>query len=307
MTLLFERFLAIGATPPLILTWISNAYRRDEVIAYVYERYGREHTALVCNVVTYRSRLAVRDAAWALGFPPEELNRVSEAALERMTACTVTTDPSPGHTPPAPLGPEDTVAGGPPADNLTLLTNLAAEMIGVPRHLSVHAGGMLVTAQPLVEVVPLEHATKPGVVVAQWNKDSVEDAGLVKIDLLSLATLSMVSEVSALIAQRHGVAPDLDALPLDDPAVYRLLAEGDTIGCFQVESRAQSSMLPRLKPQCFEDLIIEVSIVRPGPIQGGMVHPYLRRRQGLEPITYPHPSLEPVLRRRSVWSSFRSK
>ena len=179
--------------------------------------------------------------------------------------------------------------------NLQLLTDLAAQMIGMPRHLSVHAGGMLVTAQPLVEVVPLEHATKPGVVVAQWNKDSVEDAGLVKIDLLSLATLSMVSEVCALIAQRHGVAPGLDALPLDDPAIYRLLAEGDTIGCFQVESRAQSSMLPRLKPTCFDDLVIEVAIVRPGPIQGGMVHPYLRRRQGLEPVTYLHPSLEPAL------------
>ncbi len=171
-----------------------------------------------------------------------------------------------------------------------LLDTLAYQLIGVPRHLSVHAGGMLVTAQPLVEVVPLEHATKPGVVVAQWNKDSVEDAGLVKIDLLSLATLGMITEACALVGAR------LDALPLDDPAVYRLLAEGDTIGCFQVESRAQSSMLPRLRPECFDDLIIEVSIVRPGPIQGGMVHPYLRRRQGLEPVTYLHPSLEPALR-----------
>ena len=168
-------------------------------------------------------------------------------------------------------------------------------MIGVPRHLSVHVGGMLITAQPLVEVVPLEHATKPGVVVAQWNKDSVEDAGLIKTDLLSLATLGMVTEACALIERRHGVVLDLDGLPLDDPAVYRLLAEGDTIGCFQVESRAQSSMLPRLKPVRFEDLIIEVAIVRPGPIQGGMVHPYLRRRQGLEPVTYLHPSLEPAL------------
>jgi error-prone DNA polymerase len=183
-----------------------------------------------------------------------------------------------------------------PASSFELLADLASQLIGIPRHLSVHVGGMLVTAQPLVEVVPLEHATKPGVVVAQWNKDSVEDAGLVKIDLLSLATLSMVSEACALIEQRYGVKPDLDALPLDDPAVYRLLAEGDAIGCFPVESRAQSSMLPRLKPQRFEDLVIEVAIVRPGPIQGGMVNPYLRRRQGLEPVTYLHPSLEPALR-----------
>ena len=155
---------------------------------------------------------------------------------------------------------------------------------------------MLITAQPLVEVVPLEHATKPGVVVAQWNKDSVEDAGLIKIDLLSLRTLGMLTEVCALIEGRCGRKLDLDALPLDDPAVYKLLAAGDTIGCFQVESRAQSSMLPRLRPRCFADLVIEVSIVRPGPIQGGMVHPYLRRRNGQEPVTYLDPRLEPILR-----------
>jgi len=154
---------------------------------------------------------------------------------------------------------------------------------------------MLITAPPLVEVVPLEYATKPGVVVAQWNKDAVADAGLIKTDLLSLATLGMITEAAALVERRHGVVLDLDGLPLDDPAVYRLLAAGDTIGCFQVESRAQSAMLPRLKPVCFADLIIEVAIVRPGPIQGGMVHPYLRRRGGLEPVTYPHPSLEPAL------------
>ena len=248
--LLFERFLSerTDTMPDIDLDFDRD--RRDEVIAYVYERYGREHTALVCNVVTYQPRLAVRDAARALGFPPA---------------------------------------------NLQLLTDLATQLIGVPRHLSVHVGGMLITAQPLVEVVPLEHAAKPGVVVAQWNKDSVEDAGLVKTDLLSLATLGMITEAVGLIERRHVVALDLDGLPLDDPAVYRLLAEGDTIGCFQVESRAQSSMLPRLKPARFEDLIIEVAIVRPGPIQGGMVHPYLRRRQGWEPVTYLHPSLEPVL------------
>jgi error-prone DNA polymerase len=273
--LLFERFLSdrTDTMPDIDLDFDRD--RRDEVIAYVYARYGREHTALVCNVVTYQPRLAVRDAVRALGYPAEELNRVGKAALARLDASPATADP--------------------PADSLALLTDLAAQMIGVPRHLSVHAGGMLITAQPLVEVVPLEHATKPGTVVVQWNKDSVEDAGLVKIDLLSLATLGMVTEACTLVEQRHGVAPDLDTLPLDNPAVYRLLAEGDTIGCFQVESRAQSSMLPRLKPTCFEDLVIEVSIVRPGPILGGMVHPYLRRRQDLEPVTYPHPSLEPAL------------
>ncbi|MCX6032077.1 MAG: error-prone DNA polymerase [Chloroflexi bacterium] len=286
--LLFERFLSdrTDTMPDIDLDFARD--RRDEVIAYVYERYGREHTALVCNVVTYQPRLAVRDAARALGFPAEELNRVAAWAEEQRRG-----------------GAGETGRWGDtgaqersqlPASSIQLLTDLAAQMIGVPRHLSVHAGGMLVTAQPLVEVVPLEHATKPGVVVAQWNKDSIEDAGLIKTDLLSLATLGMITEACAWVERRHGITLDLDGLPLDDPAVYRLLAEGDTIGCFQVESRAQSSMLPRLKPQRFEDLIIEVAIVRPGPIQGGMVHPYLRRRQGLEPVTYLHPSLEPALR-----------
>ncbi len=299
--LLFERFLSdrTDTMPDIDLDFDRD--RRDEVIAYVYERYGREHTALVCNVVTYQPRLAVRDAARALGYPPEELRRVSAWAEEQRgggdkgrgregdkeTQGAGDTNHAPRNTGHAPdLQPS----------TLNLLTELASQLIGVPRHLSVHAGGMLITAQPLVEVVPLEHATKPGVVVAQWNKDAVEDAGLIKTDLLSLATLGMVTEACALVEQRHGIALDLNALPLDDPAVYRLLAEGDTIGCFQVESRAQSSMLPRLKPQRFEDLIIEVAIVRPGPIQGGMVHPYLRRRQGLEPVTYAHPSLEPALR-----------
>ena len=172
---------------------------------------------------------------------------------------------------------------------------LAAQLVDTPRHLSVHVGGMLVTAQPLVEIVPLEHATKEGVVVAQWNKDSVADAGLIKIDLLCLRTLDAISEACTLIAARTGQAPDLAVLPLDDPRIYAMLAAGDTIGAFQVESRAQAQMLPRLKPARFEDIIIQVAIVRPGPIQGGMVHPYLRRRQGLEPVTYLHPSLEPFL------------
>jgi len=286
--LLFERFLSdrTDTMPDIDLDFARD--RRDEVIAYVYERYGREHTALVCNVVTYQPRLALRDAARALGYPPEELGRIGEWANQRMGGAGE--QGGRGDT-------EYAIRNTPsPTANLQLLTDLAAQLVGIPRHLSVHVGGMLITAQPLVEVVPLEHAARPGVVVAQWNKDSVEDAGLIKTDLLSLATLGMITEAVALIAQRHGIALDLDALPLDDPAVYRLLAAGDTVGCFQVESRAQAAMLPRLKPTRFEDLIIEVAIVRPGPIQGGMVHPYLRRRQGQEPATYPHPSLEPALR-----------
>jgi error-prone DNA polymerase len=179
--------------------------------------------------------------------------------------------------------------------DLALVADLAARLVGTPRHLSVHSGGMLITAQPLVEVVPLERATKEGVVVTQWNKDSVEDAGLIKIDLLCLRTLDLVTEAAELIKARTGASPPVDELSLDDPAVYRTVSAGDTIGCFQVESRAQAQMLPRLKPRRFEDIIVQVSIVRPGPIQGGMIHPYLRRRQGLEPVTYLHPKLEPIL------------
>ncbi|MCW5854263.1 MAG: error-prone DNA polymerase, partial [Anaerolineae bacterium] len=176
-----------------------------------------------------------------------------------------------------------------------LLWELCRELEGVPRHLSIHSGGMLITAAPLVEVVPTERATMPGRVVVQWDKDSVEDAGLIKLDLLGLRMLGLVDEAVRLIEARTGEKLDLARLPLDDQNIYDLLQRGDTVGVFQVESRAQVSMLPRLKPRCFNDIVVAVSLVRPGPIQGNMVHPYLRRRAGLEPVTYPHPSLEPVL------------
>ncbi len=302
--LLFERFLSDrhDTTPDIDIDFASD--RRDEVVAYLYERYGTEHTAMVCNVVTYQWRSAVRDAARALGCAPEDVDRIGAWANGALPA----TEDSAAQDGAAAYGGlpiTDHVArhshrrSRPEAEGLppesALVIELASQLIDTPRHLSVHVGGMLVTAQPLVEVVPLERATKDGIVVVQWNKDSVEDAGLIKIDLLCLRTLDAISETLELIAARGGPVPDLDALPLDDPAIYRMLAQGDTIGAFQVESRAQAQMLPRLKPARFEDLIIQVSIVRPGPIQGGMVHPYLRRRRGLEPVTTPHPRLGPIL------------
>jgi error-prone DNA polymerase len=289
--LLFERFLSdrTDTMPDIDIDFASD--RRDEVIAYVYERYGADHAAMVCNVVTYQRRSALRDMARAMDFPADAVNEMARVARHRF----------PSHYGPV-GGVKDDMAQGsaPPEGYLETMQEAAfpvppSSLIETPRHLSVHVGGILVTAQPLVQVVPLEKATKTGIVVAQWNKDSVEDAGLIKIDLLSLRTLGMITEILGLIQTRYGEALDIDRLPHDDPAVYRLLELADTIGCFQVESRAQSQMLPRLKPTCFEDLIIQVSIVRPGPIQGGMVHPYLRRRQGLEPVVYLHPSLEPVL------------
>jgi error-prone DNA polymerase len=311
--LLFERFLSdrTDTMPDIDIDFAAD--RRDEVIAYVYQRYGADHAAMVCNVVTYRERSAVRDTARALGFPPEEIGRIEAMVLEQVGECrndagTMSAnrrmdewtngriDESAHRRTGEPAAGLPASRLQPPASSFELLIDLASQMIGTPRHLSVHVGGILITARPLVEVVPLEPAAKPGIVVVQWNKDAVEDAGLIKIDLLSLRTLGVLTEACAWIELVHGCKVDLDSLALDDPAVYALMAEGDVIGCFQVESRAQAQMLPRLKPACFEDLIIEVSIVRPGPIQGGMVHPYLRRRQGIEPVTYLHPLLEPILR-----------
>lgn len=288
--LLFERFLSADkyTTPDIDIDFAAD--RREEVIQYVYRRYGRSHTAMVCNVVTYRARSAIRDLGKALDFPEAVLDRLvhqleSDAPhsaadlIEKQIAAAATPD-NKGITVHSPLA---------------LLADLLRQIDGCPRHLSIHSGGMLITGPPLDEVVPLEPATMPGRIVCQWDKESVEDAGLIKIDLLALRTLGLISEALECIAASGAPVPDLDRLSLDDPALYQMLQRGDTIGAFQVESRAQQQMLPRLKPVRFEDIVIEVAIVRPGPIQGGAVHPYLRRRAGLEAVSYLHPSLEPVL------------
>ena len=285
--LLFERFLSEGTHTMPDIDVDFGADRREEVIQYVYERYGQEHVAMVCNVVTYRARSALRDVAKALAFPPDVIDRAAKALDTRSTVVAAE------QLLQAQLADTETVQA-PPLPWQTL-SRLLRDMEGVPRHLSIHVGGMLITAAPLVEVVPVEWATMPGRVVVQWDKDSVEDAGLIKIDLLSLRTLDAVEEALGYLRTNRGMDLDLDRLPLDDPAVYDMLQRADTIGCFQVESRAQSQMLPRLRPECFEDIIIEVALVRPGPIQGNMVHPYLRRRQGLEAISYAHPALETTL------------
>ena len=178
---------------------------------------------------------------------------------------------------------------------LALLADLMQQIDGCPRHLGIHSGGMLITGPRLDEIVPQEPATMPGRIIVQWDKDSVEDAGLIKIDLLGLGMLGLISDCVMKIEAQGCQLPELGALSLDDPAIYAVLQTGDTIGAFQVESRAQQQMLPRLKPERFEDIIVAIAIIRPGPIQGNMVHPYLRRRHGLEPVTYWHPALEPVL------------
>ncbi|MFV1859895.1 MAG: DNA polymerase III subunit alpha [Anaerolineales bacterium] len=276
--LLFERFLSHerGGLPDIDVDFSRAG--REAVIQYVYERYGEEYTAMVCNVVTYRSRSAVRDVGKALGFPTPVVGKIAKS-LHRSDF----------------EGLTDKLrrdGDGLPWDHYATFID---QIKGMPRHLSIHVGGMVITAAPLVEIAPIERASMPGRVVTQWDKDDIEDAGLIKIDLLSLRTLDVVSETIELIEQHEGMRIDADKIGLDDPAVYQMISEADTIGVFQVESRAQMQMLPKMKPACFEDLMIEVAIVRPGPTQGKMVHPYLNRRQGLEAVEYLHPALEPVL------------
>ena len=276
--LLFERFLSHerGGLPDIDIDFSREG--REEVIQYVYERYGEEYTAMVCNVVTYRSRSAVRDVGKALGFPAPVVGKIAKS-LHRSDFAGLTDQ----------LRRD---GDGLPWDHYA---NFIDQIKGMPRHLSIHVGGMVITAAPLVEIAPIERATMPGRVVTQWDKDDIEDAGLIKIDLLSLRTLDVVSETIELVEKHEGIHLDPDKIGLDDPAVYEMISRADTIGVFQVESRAQMQMLPKMKPVCFEDLMIEVAIVRPGPTQGKMVHPYLNRRQGLEPVEYLHPALEPVL------------
>ena len=284
--LLFERFLSVErysadhAMPDIDIDFERD--RREEVIQYVYQRYGWEHTAMVCTLVSFRARSAIRDVGKALGFAPEALDRVAKSVdfhsagkvdAERLSAV---------------LGEDaDT-------ERWQTLFELCRQIDDVPRHLGIHVGGMIITRCPLVEVVPVEPATMPGRVVVQWDKDSAEDAGLIKIDILSLAMLSAISEALSLISHA-GSEVDIERLPLADPKVYDMICKGDTIGVFQVESRAQAQMLPRLRPRQFSDLVVEVALVRPGPIQGGMVHPYLRRRRGEEPVRYEHPLMARAL------------
>jgi error-prone DNA polymerase len=304
---------------------------REQVLQYVYTRYGREHAALVSTHITYQSRSAVRDVGKALGLPPDALDRLARQ-LERHSADGLRELLSEeekveelGGTPPtppgrgAPLHPRKDVApptpqswgeqsrsvalispfphreGGQGGRLWSLLLELCTEIMDFPRHLSQHVGGMVISSVPLVELVPLEPARMPGRVVTQWDKDGVQDSGLIKIDLLSLGMLSLVDEAVTLIEARTGQRPNLDALPLDDPAVYDLICRADTVGLFQIESRAQQQSLPRTQPRSFLDLVAQVSLIRPGPLQGNMVSPYIRRRRGQEPVTYPHPKLEPVL------------
>jgi error-prone DNA polymerase len=272
--LLFERFLSPERDGPPDIDLDIEAGRREEAIQYVYERYGRERAAQVANVITYRTRSAVRDMGRALGHPPGQLDAWSKLI-----------DGWGG----VPDDTEGAAMGVPPA-----VLDLARKVQDFPRHLGIHSGGMVICDRPVVEVCPVEWARMPNRSVLQWDKDDCAAVGLVKFDLLGLRMLSSLHEAVDLIRAHHGVEVDLAALAQEDE-VYEMLCRADSIGVFQVESRAQMATLPRLKPRTFYDLVVEVALIRPGPIQGGSVHPYIRRRNGKEEVTYLHPLLEPAL------------
>ena len=281
MGLLFERFLSRERAEPPDIDLDIEHERREEVIQHVYDVYGRDHAAMVCNIVRYRPRSAVRDVGKALGIPETALDRaakhlsmyglVEQDALVR-------------------AGLQD--HGATALDNLARLSD---EILEFPRHISIHPGGFLLGHEPVHDIVPIENASMPGRTVIQWDKDDLEDLGLFKVDLLALGALHQLHLGFDLLRAHRGIDFTMATIPAEDPDTYDMICTADTVGTFQIESRAQMSMLPRLRPRTFYDLVVEVSLVRPGPISGGMVHPYLRRRNGLEKVEYPHPSLEPVL------------
>lgn len=275
--LVFERFLSAERQVVPDIDIDFDAARREEVIQYIYQRYTPEHAAMACTFITFRARSAVRDIGKALGLPPDVLDRVT-TTLESY-------DPQKLRE----AGMNDTLQHSLPLSIWEQILMLSEAIDGFPRHLGIHNGGMVITGTPLSHRLPTEPATMEDRVVVQWDKDGLEDVGMAKIDILGLRMLSAVSDAA------HLIGADLDALTFDDPAVYDMICAADTVGVFQVESRAQQNVLPRLKPRTFNDLVISISLIRPGPIQGDMVHPYLRRRLGEEPVVHLHPLLEPAL------------
>jgi error-prone DNA polymerase len=279
--LLFERFLSLERDGPPDIDLDIEHQRREEVIQYVYGKYGRERAAQVANVITYRPRSALREMAKAVGLSPGHADALTKW-IDRW-----------GRDGGSFEGLRDSKdAGAPPVPKLAL--DLAEQVLDFPRHLGIHSGGMVMADRPLTECCPIEWARMENRSVLQWDKDDCAAAGLVKFDLLGLGMLTMLHLAVDLVREHEGVDVDIATIP-QEPEVYALLSAADTIGVFQVESRAQMATLPRLRPEKFYDLVVEVALIRPGPIQGGSVHPYLRRRNGQEEITYPHPLLEQCL------------
>jgi error-prone DNA polymerase len=279
---LFERFISAARNEPPDIDVDFEHERREEVIQYIYDKYGRDRAGLAATVICYRSRSAIREVGKALGLSVDVV-----AALAGIVWGWSNDPIADQRVREAGLDPTDRT--------LRLALDLAAQLVGFPRHLSQHVGGFVITRGPLSELVPIENAAMEDRTVIEWDKDDLDRLGILKIDVLALGMLTCIRKAFALIETHYGRRLDLATVPAEDPAVYEMLSRADSLGVFQVESRAQMTMLPRLKPHEFYDLVIEVAIVRPGPIQGDMVHPYLRRRSGREPVDYPSEALRQVL------------
>ena len=273
--LLFERFLSPARDGPPDIDMDIESDQREKVIQYVYDKYGRDYAAQVANVITYRGRIAVRDMARALGFSQGQQDAWSKQ-----------------------ISHWNGLADSPDVEDIPeQVIDLATQIRNLPRHMGIHSGGMVICDRPIADVCPVEWARMENRSVLQWDKDDCAAIGLVKFDLLGLGMLSALHYAIDLVAEHKGIEVDLAKLDLSEPAVYEMLARADSVGVFQVESRAQMATLPRLRPRVFYDLVVEVALIRPGPIQGGSVHPYIRRRNGLDPVVYDHPSMEPALRK----------
>ncbi|MGF1511415.1 MAG: error-prone DNA polymerase [Myxococcota bacterium] len=284
MSLLFERFISAERGEPPDIDVDFEHQRREDVMQYVFQKYGRHRAAMVANLIRYRGKLAYREVAKVFGLGKDQIDALTQGR---------------GHWSSEPMNADQLrKAGLDPRDSrVQQVVRWAEELQGFPRHLGLHSGGFVITREPLVQMAPIENATMEGRTVVAWDKRDVETLGLVKVDLLALGMLSVVRRCFDYIRETEGLILSLADVPSEVPEVYDMISDADTIGTFQVESRAQMQTLPRLKPRTFYDLVVAVAIIRPGPIQGDMVHPYLRRREGTEAVDYPHPELEKILGR----------
>ncbi|MEM8935131.1 MAG: error-prone DNA polymerase [Pseudomonadota bacterium] len=282
--LLFERFVSADRNEPPDIDVDFEHERREEVIQYIYEKYGRDRAGIAATVITYRTRSAIREVGKAMGLSEDIIGALAKSQWGSSSKG---------------VDPAQAKEQGLDPDEITLnqALELSKELIGFPRHLSQHTGGFVMTRGPLDEVMPIGNAAMADRSFVEWDKDDLDALGMIKVDVLGLGMLSCIAKAFALLKTHYGISHDLASIPAEDPAVYDMIGRADTLGVFQIESRAQMSMLPRLKPRRFYDLVIEVAIVRPGPIQGDMVHPYLRRRDGIDNVEYPSKDLEEVLGR----------
>jgi error-prone DNA polymerase len=300
MDVLFERFISRERNEAPDIDVDFEHQRREEVIQYIYEKYGRDRAGMTAEVITYRPRSAIRDVGKALGLPLEQIDRPNQLARfwEEGDCLAPASTPGKCGDCAALIGPGEDAGAKHDAPDITQrrqLVELVDELVGFPRHLSQHTGGMVMTQGPLCELVPIENSAMPDRTVIEWNKDDLDELGILKVDCLALGMLSAICRCFELVWRHHGRELTLANIPEGDEDVFAMIRRADTVGVFQIESRAQMNMLPRLRPRCFYDLVIEVAIVRPGPIQGNMVHPYLRRRNGEEPVSYPNEAIRRVL------------